>query len=419
MKKIAILGAGITGLAAAYFIQKRFGNNVTCTVFEASDRSGGWIKSIEHNGAIFELGPRTLRSSKELDALVEELNLEPLFAAHDAKKRYIATEGALHALPTSALELITTKLGRKILFALVKNSFCSKTAADDESVEQFFKRRMGKSGCDTFISALTNGIYAALPEELSMRSCFPAIWEKRTLFMPAAHSFNFSRGVEMLSERLSCGLSIRYKSAVDRIEELIDSVLVNSEPFDHLISTIQPSKLLRLLPDNDPWRPFLSVPTTSLVAITVAYTASQAIPDGFGFLCTKSEDDNLLGIVFDSNLFPKHNGGYETRLSVMFGGSKNPELAHYSDAALVAFTKEVCKKYLNIHAEPDFLHITRAVDAISRYPVGHYKRLEALRENKRRISALGSGLTGVSVGDCVTQAYECVYKKIDETLMSP
>lgn len=419
MKKIAILGAGISGLALAYFIQKRFGDAVDCTIFEKTSTVGGWLKSVEQNGAIFECGPRSIRSSsKEFDAMLQDLNLTPLFASPDAKKRYIACDGVLQAIPSSLIELFSSKLGRKMLLALTRSFFYSKASCDDETVESYFSRKMGKGASDTFISALTNGIYAARPDELSMRSSFPTIWQKGSLLFAPSRSFSFAEGMQILPKRLAERLSIHLNCPVHTIEEQEDKVIVDSHEFDYLISTIQPSQLNHLLPENDPMRPLLAVPTTSLAAITLAYKASQDIPEGFGFLCTQSEDAHLLGILFDSNVFPEQNGGYQTRLSIMLGGTKNPEMLSYSDDVLAAYAKESVKKYLKIEVLPDFCHITRAENAISRYPVGHYRTLEALSKQKRRITALGSGLTGVSVGDCISHAHEYVYKKLSETLMS-
>jgi len=113
----------------------------------------------------------------------------------------------------------------------------------------------------------------------------------------------------------------------------------------------------------------------------------------------------LLGIVFDSNLFPEHNGDYLTRLSIMMGGTRCPDMLTFCDDVIKAYVKEYLHKYLNITCPADYLSINLAPQAISRYPVGHYRTIHTLAKEKRRLTLIGSGLYGVSVGESITSAY--------------
>ena len=424
-KKIAILGAGICGLALAYFLQKRYGQDVDCTIFEAKDRVGGWLHTTTHNGALFECGPRSLRqTSQELSLLLDDLGLstDTILASSEAKKRYIVSDGRLEALPDGFLKIFGTKIGRKILYALIREPFASKAASDDESVASFFTRRIGASATDTFVSALCAGIYASCPEELSMRSCFSGLWEqeqqygslvKAGLFSakkPKIESFSLRNGIGSLPITLANALkaTIHLNQRVHSVREEAEKVIVEADKtyeFDHRYSTITPNTFAKMLPSDDPLVELLLISTTSLVTVSVAYTASLAIPSGFGFLCPKSEDAILLGMVFDSSLFPEQNGNYQTRLSIMMGGTRCPELAGFSDEVLLAYAKEFMQKYLRVALAPDYHIICRAEDAICRYPVGHYRTVSLLQQQKRPITLLGSGLYGVSVGDSVTSAY--------------
>ena len=428
MKKIAILGAGICGLALAHFLHKRFGHEVDCTIFEAKDRPGGWLHTKSNNGALFECGPRSLRqTSPELGLLLKDIGLdkEVIYASQEAKKRYIVSQGKLQALPDSIKSLFCSSVGRKALLALIREPFCAKAAVDDESVASFFYRRIGKKATDTFVSALCAGIYASCPEELSMRSCFSGLWENEQQYgslvkagifskkSPKIHSFSFREGIGMLPATLAKGLdaTVLLNTQVHSVREVGDKVVVEAGgayQFDHLFSTISPGSFAKMLPKGDPYMPLLAIPTTSLVTVSVAFKEALKVPAGFGFLCPRSEDALLLGIVFDSHLFPSQNGAYNTRLSIMFGGTKCPEMVSYSDEVLMAYVKECLLKYLYISLPPDYYTISVATNAISRYPVGHHKTVNLLQKQKRRLTPLGSGLYGVSVGDSVTSAYNTV-----------
>lgn len=426
--KIAILGAGISGLSAAWYLQKRYGDEIDITIFEANDRVGGWIYTRHVDGALFECGPRSLRATtKELLVLIEELGLleQILPASPDAKKRYILYRGALEPLPHDLFSLVGSKLGRKILSACVREPFKGRSAFEDESVKAFFERRIGKNATKTFVSALCAGIYAAEPAELSMRSSFPSFWEKErahgslikaTLFAKQKEkmrSFTFRDGLSILPKTLASKLQAKVKlnAKVSQIEEDREKVVLVADGvyhFDHLISTIAPIQLAALLPANDPLKAPLSIPQTSLVTASVAFKERLDLPAGFGFLCPSHEDPILLGVVFDSLLFPEQNGPYQTRLSIMMGGSKASDLILYSDEALFTFTRQFAQKYLQISSCPDMQFVIRAKNAISRYPVGHHRTLELLAEQKRKVHLFGSGLHGVSVGEGIASAAKVI-----------
>lgn len=427
--KIAILGAGISGLALAHFLQKEHGNGVEITIFEASSQPGGWLSSFCHEGAVFERGPRSLRSSSyALDQLILDLGLEKemLYPPQEASRRYIAESGQLAALPDSLKALFCSKLGRLALVSIVREPFSSKGPASDESVESFFYRRIGKRATDTFISALTAGIYAGCPDRLSMRSSFNALWRKEQDFGSLVFGmlfskkekpykiFSFKEGVSTLPKRLveTTKAKILYNTPILSAREDHQSVHVvagKAYAFDFLF--LSSRNMAKILPDNDPMKPLVEIPTTSVATVSLAYKEAQKLPAGFGFLCPKEEDPVLLGVVFDSNIFPEQNGSFKTRLSVMMGGTKCPDLLSYSDEVLVAYARAYVQKYLQVAKREDFHLVTRAGSAISSYPVGHYRTLEALDGKMRRIIPFGSSLHGVSVADSVTSAHT-ICKKI-------
>jgi protoporphyrinogen/coproporphyrinogen III oxidase len=349
-------------------------------------------------------------------------------ASKKAKRRFLAQNGHLESLPTGFGALFTTKLGRKVLFAIVQEAFSAKGESDDETVQSFFERRIGKGATDTFISALCAGIYASCPEELSMRSCFPELWQKEQEYgslikakifgrnkKPKIQTFTLKDGIGSLPIELAKRLKgpLYLNTKVVSVQEMADKVLIVADhedeskdyEFDRVFSTIAPEAIAKMLPETDELKPLLSIPATSVVTVSLAFTTQHALPAGFGFLCPRYEDGILLGIVFDSELFAEQNGIYKTRLSVMLGGTRCPEMIAYSDDVVMAYVKTSLNKYLQIDEPSDFHVITRAEAAISRYPVGHYRTINAFMQDNRRLTILGSGLNGVGVGDAVTAAY--------------
>lgn len=403
---VAILGAGITGLSLAWYLKKRHQDNIAITIFETKDRVGGWINTIVRDGELYECGPRSIRNNTpELCELIKELGLEgdKVVASLSAKKRYLVHQGKLEPLPYSFTSLFTLKLGRKALRGAIYDLFSRPQDIEDESVESFFTRHIGRSATKTFISALTAGIYASDPSSLSMRSCFPAIWEKAkrhgTLLFPSfkkapkIHSFTFKGGMATLPRKLQerVEAELYLNASVSNIREIDSSVQFTAQnqefTFDKLYCCGACSGI-----------------KTSLATVSLSYEQELTLPQGFGFLCPSHEDPILLGVVFDSCLFPEQNGRFKTRLTIMMGGEKAPLLFKESEEVLLSYAMQFIDKYLKIKKRPSQHFVFRAENAISRYAVGHHRLLESLEEPQSAIRQLGSSFHGVSVGECVAVA---------------
>ena len=141
VKTIGILGGGITGLSAAYYIRKKFGQALRVVIFEKSDRVGGWIKTVHRQGGIYyETGPRSFRpvgltGLNTLD-FVEELGLDKtvLYVPRSSpvvKNRCVYTKGQLVRLPTEIGSIFkATPPFEKALFrAVIKDLFTTRSVS--------------------------------------------------------------------------------------------------------------------------------------------------------------------------------------------------------------------------------------------------------------------------------------------------
>ncbi|XP_013416457.1 protoporphyrinogen oxidase isoform X2 [Lingula anatina] len=192
-RTVVIIGGGISGLTAAYYLTKV--KNLPfdkIVLYESSDRLGGWINSLQlDDGTIFEQGPRTIRSPTATPAaratieLVESLGLvDDVIAVTSkepaAKNRYIYVDGKLHALPNSLFKTLSKQspFSKSLAHYVFKEmSIPAKSTSSDESVYDFFSRRFGAEVTNYAIGALCRGIYAADTKLLSMKACFPSLLE--------------------------------------------------------------------------------------------------------------------------------------------------------------------------------------------------------------------------------------------------
>jgi oxygen-dependent protoporphyrinogen oxidase len=409
-KKLAILGAGITGLSLAYFLQKRFGNALDITLFEAADKPGGWMQTLRHDDALFEYGPRSLRARNDsaLIQLINELGIqnEMIFPAKTAKERYVVHKGVLKRVPYSFFFV------RELLWGILRRPFLKREASSEEgldsTVSAHFEKRFGARFTRYFVDPLMRGIYAITPDELSKQAC--SITGAQ---MKGATMFSFKEGAGFLPRILAEKLQacILYRTPVYHVREVGSKVHIQAEgkylEADFVISTLSAPKICALLNQDDPLSECLrQIKMSSLVTVSVGSKNRYKIPSGFGFLCPSCEEKELLGVLFDSNVFPEHNGSYKTRFSVMMS-DQNDESAHARAASYV-------EKYLGLDVGDDYFIVKRVPDAIARYSVGHKARvaaIESITEN-RRLAILGSSFYGVSIGDCVASALSFVNKQI-------
>jgi protoporphyrinogen/coproporphyrinogen III oxidase len=428
-KKFVIIGAGISGLSLGWFLRKRFlPSELEITVLEASDRVGGWIQSQKANNAVFEAGPRSLRADSKIIAILQTLGLEDeiIYASALAKKRYLAKDGKLSKLPDSFASLLTTAYGLKLFKACLLEPFRKKKTEDtDESVFSFFQRRFGKDIADTFIDPMIAGIYASHPHSLSMQSAFPDLVKLEKLYgsvvlgkIRSAKSeqkklFTLKSGLEILPKTLANKLDaeIELHAQVERIREKgsLVEIFYSGKLIlaDFVVSTLSCQSFANLLEKDDPLLHSIpKVSETSVAALSFGYKEKYLSQEGFGFLAASSVENELLGIVFDSCVFPEQNGSFQTRLSVMMGGQRAQNILEKSDGELCMQAELFCSKYLSIESRPDFVFVKRAKNAISCYPIGFEEMKVCLKNSLklRKIELMGAALYGVSVPDCLLYA---------------
>jgi oxygen-dependent protoporphyrinogen oxidase len=243
MKSVAIIGAGITGLTAAFYLKRR---GVPVTVYEAGGRAGGVIRSLRQDGWLAEYGPNTLlETSPKIGQLVRDAGLQPRRLDPDPKAgaRYVVRYRRPIEMPGTPLGFFTTPfftLGAKL--AVLREPFVRpRRDGVEESIAQFVTRRLNQEFLDQAIDALVAGIYAGDPHQLSLLHAFPKLKAledrygsliKGEIFGARARKksgeiakdrapkFSFDEGLQVLPDTLAArlGSAVRLNAAVTKLE---------------------------------------------------------------------------------------------------------------------------------------------------------------------------------------------------------
>src|ERR1017187_1553659 len=244
MKSVAIIGAGITGLTAAFCL-KRAG--VPVMVYEAGGRAGGVIQSLRKDGFLAEFGPNTiLETSPKIARLIRDAGLEMRRLKSDPKAgaRYVVRYRRPIAMPSSPLGIFASELlSARAKFALLREPFVpARRDGREESIAEFVVRRLNREFLDQMIDALVAGIYAGDPHKLSVQHAFPRLAElearygsliKGQIFgarerkrrgeisKDRARKFSFDEGLQVLPDTLQqqLGDSVKLNTSVTKLTQ--------------------------------------------------------------------------------------------------------------------------------------------------------------------------------------------------------
>jgi oxygen-dependent protoporphyrinogen oxidase len=457
-KKIVIIGAGISGLATAYLLQKE-GYDVI--VLEKKDKVGGSIETISENGFLFDRGPNSgLETTPLIQQLVKDLNLDDQFvyANREGNKRYILKNGQLHALPMSPQAFLKTQLfSGKAKLRLFAEPFVGRSKDGYyQSIAEFVTRRLGKEFLDYAINPFVAGVYAGRPEELSVKSAFPKLYaleeeygglivgtirsirkrkKSKEVSKQSAKMFSFKDGMIALPEAIKRKLGNRVQTSV----EVISVRKTSDENFgvtyregeqtltllaDVVLSTVPAYKAAELFKNfdetlvkhlNDIYYP----PVLVLYLVYERSAIGQPL-DGFGFLIPEKEEKSFLGAIWSSVIFPNRSDKTKAAFTLFIGGSRDAGFVDDVEQNVIDRTRREFELIMKISAEPVLISKRFWPKAIPQYNIGyveHENFFDHFEKDNKGIILGGNYRGGISIGDCIKNA-ELVAQKIKNLILT-
>jgi len=459
MRRIAIIGGGISGLTAAFACEKarRDGALLDYVLYESGPRLGGVLLTEHVDGCVLEGGPDSFLTEKPWARdLCRELGLEDqLVPSNDAhRKTYILKHGRLVKIPDGLLFLVPTKilpiLGSPLFSAHTKLRMAQewflppRNSGQDETVAAMVERHYGREMVESFADPLLSGVYGGEASQLGVHAVLPRLVEMEAKYgslgraMLAARKQAASAGqspARPLFTTLKQGMQQMVDAVISRLpaaslwlETPVEAIgrqdagwvissQSRSERFDGVIvATPAPvaARLVRPI-SGSLGEELLDISYTSSITVTLVYDQAvrTSLPPGFGFLVPSSEGRRILAATFVHNKFPYRAPDDRALVRCFISGSRNEGVLERSDEEILSIASRELQETIRLGADPLFARIYRWKSVMAQYGVNHLERLERIDRWISQVPSLalaGNGYRGIGVPDCIRSGNEAAGK---------
>lgn len=451
-RKVAVVGGGITGLTAAYFLQKHAqeqGLPIHITLIEAAHRLGGKIQTLQRDGFVIERGPDSFLSFKNsIGRLAKELGISDKLVRGAKGKWFIVAEDKLQQIPAGTVMGVPTNFASFLTSDLCSWSGKVRAAGDlilpkatetgDQSLGKFMRRRFGKELVENLLEPLLSGVNGGDIDRMSLEAAFPQFAEvgkkHRSLMSgmkktkagarAAVYSRNeedvfqtFEGGLQTLVEALEKELNtctILKGVKVEGIKKESNKAVLqlnnaSSIQADQVIFALPHSKLQPLFEPYGLLNGLKEMPLTSIATVSMAFPEDALkSDDGTGFVVARNSDFAITACSWVHRKWPTMAMPKGKKLLRAFVGRVGDEaVVDLSDKEIEKIVLADLRKTMQVEGDPDFTVVSRWKQAMPQYVVGHKERIwEAKMELEKEfpmVQLAGSSFEGFDLSDCADQ----------------
>lgn len=452
MKKIAIIGGGISGLVAAYTLQEQSKIPVEISLFEASPRLGGVIETESRGEFILENGPDCFlsKNSQALD-LIRRLGLEKeLITTREAFRRsFIYLDKKLLPIPEGFYLMAPQKWSTLLsmphlnLFGKLRASLefflPKRQKEEDESIAHFISRRLGKQVFERLGQPMVGGIYGGDPFKLSIQATLPQFPKMEKEYGSILRGLSHQKGKAEESAsgpRYSLFLSFRggMEQLTRQLVKSLDKVKVftackiDSLQFQNGIwslgteggrrfeadAVLSAAPAYRTAEWVENFSPELSqalrlIPFESMATVNLIYKRSE-IPDffkGVGFVIPKIEKTGICACTYVNHKFEGRSPEEYALLRAFVGGALYQEYFKWDDKALEEMVEHQLRDILGLKNPPLQKQVRRYARSMPQYEIGHFQKVTAIRQrlqNHPGLFVTGNSYDGIGIPDCMVQS---------------
>lgn len=467
-RRVAVIGGGISGLAAAHRL-KELAPQIELVLFEQAERLGGVLWTVhEHGYQVEQSADNFITTVPWGVALCKRLGMvDRLVQTNPAHRRtFVVRKGKLYRLPDGFLMMAPTQMWPLAVTPLLSPVGKLRAACEyflprrkdnrDESMAAFVRRRLGKEVFERLVEPLVSGIYAADMEKLSVLATLPRFREmerdhgsliramrKQMASRRSPQGESGARysmfvtlrdGLSSLTDALAARLppdSVRLNTSVKRIERTADSWKIHSdraaaESFDGLIVATPSHVAARLLEPTDAelGRRLAEVQHEGTAILTVAYRREQIRHplDGMGFVVPGIEGSPILAGSFSSQKYIHRAPEGMELIRVFVGGARRPEMAEMDEQELKPLVLGELNRLLGIEGEPVYARVAHWPRTMPQYHVGHGGLVECIEERTRSLPGLalaGNAYYGVGIPTCIHSGEQAAERLVKGIAQNP
>jgi oxygen-dependent protoporphyrinogen oxidase len=453
MKRIAIVGGGISGLAAAFALEerRRAGDSLEYAVYESGPRFGGVLATDQVDGCLVEAGPDSFLTEKPWAAdLCRRLGIEDqLIGSNDGgRKTYILVKGKLTPMPDGLMFMVPTRLAPTLLSTLFSPAtkfrmmrewrFSPRHSRNDESVAALVERHYGAEMVERLADPLLSGVYGGEAAQLSVRAVLPRFVEMESKYGSLGRGMLAARknvktvqsalpifsslkgGMQQLAKALVARLPVdvlRVISPVQAVQKQdwgwVVSAGYASDQFDAVIVATSATAAAPLfeITSAELASELKAIPYSSSMTVALGFDKEvrAALPAGFGFLVPRSEGKRMLAATFVHNKFSHRAPEDRALIRCFLGGTRDEAVLQLPDDEILGIVREELRQILGVNAEPVFTRIYRWRGAMAQYIVGHLERVQRIESLLKQLPGLalaGNAYRGIGVPDCVRSGEE-------------
>ena len=446
-KKVAIIGAGITGLASAYYF-KHYNEDIDVTIFEATSRPGGKIQTYRRDGYTIELGPESYLGRKTIMTdLAKDIGLEDDLITNQTGQSYIFAKNKLYPIPGGSIMGIPTDIKPFLKTRLISPLGKLRAGLDlvippikienDISVGEFFRKRLGNEMLENLIEPLMGGIYGTDIDQLSLMSTFPNFkhkrerTRKRQLYpgAPKGQFKQFRHGLSSFIEALAKnveqkGVHIKYNTPVEDIHIHNDNyeiVTHNSrETFDGLLVTTPHQTFMKWFNHDSAFKYFNTMDSTTVATVVFAFDEKniENTYNGTGFVIARTSHTDITACTWTTKKWPFTTPKGKVLLRAYVGKPGDTVVDDHTDEEIVNIARRDLSKMMTFKGDPDFTIVNRLPKSMPQYHIGHMTQIRNIQNHvKRQYNGLritGAPFEAVGLPDCIQQGKNAVEELIDE-----
>ncbi|MFJ7952271.1 protoporphyrinogen oxidase [Lysinibacillus sp. NPDC096418] len=462
-RKVVVVGGGITGLTAAFYMQKEARAKelpVDIVLVESSLRLGGKIQTMRKDGFIIERGPESFFDRhNDVYALAKDLGIENELITSNAGPTYIAVGSQLYPIPGSLMSGEAPHISPFITSGLFSLSGKIRAAGDivlprsaqndDQSLGGFFRRRFGTEVVENLVEPLLAGTFAGDIEQMSMYSTFPQLFDleqkHRSLLVGMKKSGanflsndrvvkdkgvfqTFSNGLETIVEKLEESLlpgTVLKGVKVEEIERGKDNTV---QVIFNNFTQIKADAVIVATPFNVTQQIFSkqnlltelkTMKAASIATVTMAFKKEQLGDlDALSFFVSRNSDFTITSCTWSNRKWPNTTPVDYVLLRSYIGRVGDEAIVALSDSEIEKTVLQDLKKTIGVDGAPVETIVSRWKNAMPQYTVGHEEKIarvkQELQEHFPTVKLSGSSYEGISIPECVKQGQTVAYEILSE-----